>query len=586
MTKTTQSMTTTPHTAMQNNQTASLSLTSSSSRRAAKPAGAPVPLRIFSFLAGAALALSVCSAIGAPEPFYEGLGKHRMDITSDSPKAQRYFNQGMAFLYGFNHGAAIRSFKEAARLDPECAMAHWGIALASGPHINFPLVPPPAAELAWKELELARKHAAAATPVEQKLIEALGARYANPQPEDRSPLDVAYADAMRKVWQEFPNDADVGVLFAEAMMNLRPWDQWTPEGEEQPGTAEILATLDAVLNPLANHLYIHAVEASPHPERADAAAARLLTLQPGLAHNVHMPSHIDVRRGRWQAAVESNLKAVEADRRYRKVAGPPKGFLNVYTAHNRHMLAYAAMMSGQSQLALKHIRAMAKELPEEFLKEFALAVEGFAVMPMEVMIRFGKWDAILAEPDNYPDHMPFCRALHSAARAIAWAAKGNPAEARKDQAIFVERVKLVPKEATFGNNSAEAILAVAAQMVEGEILIREEKWDEGLAALRAAVKSEDALKYDEPPGWIVPVRHALGASLMKAGRFTEAEQVYRDDLARLPENGWSLFGLAQSLRAQAKDEAAAIEARFKKVWARADLEIPSSCMCQVLNSGK
>jgi tetratricopeptide (TPR) repeat protein len=381
-------------------------------------------LRLLSFAAGAALAFTVCSAFGAPEPFYKGLGEHKMVITTDSPKAQKYFNQGMAFLHGYNHAAAIRSFQEAVKLDPECAMAHWGISLASGPHINFPLVPPPAAELAWKELELARKHAAGATALEQKLITALGTRYANPQPADRSPLDRAYADAMRKVWQEHQDNADVGAFFAEAMMNLRPWDQWTPEGEEQPGTAEILATLDAVIilnpkHPLANHLYIHAVEASRHPERADAAADRLRNLQPGVAHNVHMPSHIDVRRGRWQAAIEANLKAVEADRRYRKLAGPTNGFLNVYTSHNRHMLAYAAMMTGQKKLALQHIRAMVKELPAAFLKEFASGAEGFAVQPMEVMVRFGMWDEILAEPDNYADYMPFCRALHYAMRAIA-----------------------------------------------------------------------------------------------------------------------------------------------------------------------
>ncbi len=548
-------------------------------------------LRLISFASGALLALSVCTAFGAPEPFYKGMGEHRMEITTDSPKAQRYFNQGMAFLHGYNHAAAIRSFQEAVKLDPECAMAHWAIALASGPHINFPMVPPPAAELAWKELELARQHAAGASKLEQQLITALGARYANPQPEDRSPLDKAYADAMRKVWQDHPDNADVGTFFAGAMMNLRPWDQWTPEGEEQPGTAEILATLDAVIklnpmHPLANHLCIHAMEASRTPERADAAADRLRNLQPGVAHNVHMPSHIDVRRGRWQAAIEANLKAVEADRAYRKIAGPSNGFLNVYTAHNRHMLAYAAMMTGQRKLAMQHIRAMVKELPEQFLKDFAAGAEGFAVMPMEVMVRFGMWDEILAEPDNYADYMPFCRALHFATRAIAHAAKGDPAAARKDQAIFLERCKAVKEDAVFGNNPAQTILAVAAQMVEGEILVREDKLDEGLAALRAAVKAEDALKYDEPPGWLIPVRHALGAFLMKAGRFAEAEQVYRDDLKRMPENGWSLYGLAQCLRAQSKDEAAAVEVRFQKVWAKADLKISSSCMCQVFHSGR
>lgn len=535
----------------------------------------------------AVISLAAASASGAAEPFYQGLGSHRMTVTTDSAEAQRYFNQGMAFLHGYNHGAAVRSFQAALQLDPECAMAHWGIAYASGPHINFPLVPPPAAKLAWEELELARNHAAQTSPLEQKLIAALGARYANPQPEDRTPLDRAYADAMRKVWQEHPGDDDVGALFAEAMMNLRPWDQWTREGQEQPGTAEIIATLDAVLklnpqHPLANHLYIHAVEASPNPGRADAAADRLRDLQPGLAHNVHMPSHIDVRRGRWQLAVETNIKAVAAAQRYHAVAGAPQGFLNMYNAHNRHMLAYAASMTGQSKLATQHIRAMVEELPESFLKDFAPAVEGFAVMPLEVMVRFGQWDAILAEPENYADYMPFCRAMHMAARAIAWAAKGDIAAARKDQAVLIERTKLVAKEATFGNNSALALLDVAAHMVEGEILIREGRLEDGFSALRVAVQAEDALKYDEPPGWLVPVRHALGASLVKAKRYAEAEQVYRDDLARLPENGWSLFGLAQSLRAQGKSDAAAVEQRFRAVWSKADLEIPSSCMCQQL----
>jgi tetratricopeptide (TPR) repeat protein len=527
--------------------------------------------------------------IAGPEPFYEGLGSHQLKVTTKSPKAQRYFNQGLAFLHGFNHSAAIRSFRAAIENDPECAMAHWGISFASGPHINFPLVPPAAAETAWKELQLAQEHAPATTMLEQQLIAALAKRYANPQPEDRSPLDRAYADAMREVWRDHRDDDDVGAFFAEAMMNLRPWDQWTPEGQEQPGTAEIVGTLDAVLkmnanHPLANHLYIHAVEASPNPGRADAAAERLRGLQPGMAHNAHMPTHIDVRRGRWHDAVASNLKAVNADRAYRQKAGPPKGFLNLYTAHNRHMLAYAAMMTGQSKLAMEHIRAMVREAPADFIKEY-VGMEGFAAMPMEVMVRFGRWDEILAEPDDYADHMPLSRAIHSAARAIAFAARNDTIAARKEQAILLKRAALVPKDEYFGNNLAASILAVATPMVEGEILVREAKLEEGLAALRTAVKAEDMLKYDEPPGWLIPVRHALGATLMRAGRYAEAEQVYRDDLARLPENGWSLRGLAQSLRSQSKNEAESVEARFQKVWAKADLEIPSSCLCQVLNDG-
>src|SRR5437762_10419135 len=360
-------------------------------------------MKSFRLFVALTVVLGGVDVLSAREPVFDGLGSYSRKITTAAPKAERYFNQGLGFYHGFNHGAAIRAFREAAKMDPKCAMAHWGIALANGPHINFPLVPPPAAEAAWKELQLAMQNADKAAPVEKALIEALSQRYANPQPEDRKPLDEAYAAAMREVWKQFPDDQDVGALFAEAMMDLRPWDQWTREGEPNPGTEEILATLDAVIklnpkHPFANHLYIHAVEASPNPERAIAAADRLRTLQPGLAHNVHMPSHIDIRIGQWLKAVDTNRKAVEADQRYRKIFGPPKGFLNVYIAHNRHMLAYAAMMTGQRDLAMKHIRAMVAEMPPDFLKENALQAEGFVAMPLEVMVRFGLWDEILAEP--------------------------------------------------------------------------------------------------------------------------------------------------------------------------------------------
>lgn len=527
------------------------------------------------------------TVVAAQEPLFEGLGAYTRKITTDSPKAARYFNQGLAFLHGFNHGAAIRAFQEAARLDPKCAMAHWGVALASGPHINYPLVPPPAAELAWKELQLAQQNADKASPVERALIEALSHRYANPQPEDRSPLDLAYADAMREVWKAHPTDPDVGAFFAEAMMDLRPWNQWTPEGEPQPGTDEILAALDAVLklnpkHPFANHLYIHAVEASRNPERADAAADRLRNLQPGLAHNVHMPSHIDIRRGRWQQAIDTNAKAVDADKRYRKIFGPPTGLLPVYAAHNRHMLAYGALMTGQREVAMKHVRAMVAELPAEWVKENAGFADGFVAVPLEVLVRFGRWDEILAEPANYPEGMLFTRALHHMARATALAAKGDAPGARKEQALFLEASKLVPKETPLGNNTAVVVLSLATHMLEGEILVAEGNVDAGVAELQVAVKEEDALKYDEPPAWMIPVRHSLGAVLMKAGRFAEAEQVYRDDLARLPDNGWSLFGLAESLRRQKKNEAeaAALQTKFQKTWAKADLKITTSCLCQ------
>jgi len=543
--------------------------------------------KTFHIIVWSMLTLAGFNLLAAKEPLYDGLGSYSRKVTTDSPEGQLYFDQGLGFLHGFNHRAAIRAFQQAAELDPECAMAHWGVALACGPHINSMAVPPPAAELAWKELELAEKNAGNASPVERALIDALAKRYANPQPEDRSGLDRAYADAMREVWKKYPKDPDVGAFFAEAMMNLRPWDQWTPDGKPQPGTDEIITTLDAVLilnpnHPLANHLYIHAVEASPNPERAIAAADRLRNLQPGLAHNVHMPSHIDIRTGQWLKAVDTNAKAVEADQRYRKIFGPPKGFLNVYIAHNRHMLAYAAMMTGQRDLAMKHIRAMVAEMPADFLTQNALQAEGNVAMPLEVMVRFGLWNKILAEPENYTDKMWFTRAFHHAARAIAYAAKGDTVNARKAQSVFVERAKLVPKEDFVSNNSCEALLAVAIPMVEGEILIAEGKTDSGIEQLHTAIQKEDALKYDEPPGWLIPVRHSLGAALMKQQRFAEAEQVYRDDLARLPENGWSLLGLAESLRKQKKnaDEVAQTQARFEKVWAKADLTITTSCLCQ------
>jgi tetratricopeptide (TPR) repeat protein len=544
-----------------------------------------IPFRLLVALAFAPALLAQDSA--APRfPIFDGLGAHTRKITTVSAEAQKYFDQGLNFYFGFNHGGAIRSFKEAARLDPACAMAHWGVALANGPHINFPLVPPPAAAEAWSELALAQQNSADATPAERVLITALAKRYASPQPDDRSSLDRAYADAMREAWKNFPSDADVAVLFAEAMMDLRPWDQWTAEGVAQPGTDEIIATLDAALkldinHPFANHLYIHAVEASPHPEHAVAAADRLRTLQPGLAHNVHMPSHIDIRVGHWAEAITANLKAVEAAHALRARNGPPKGLIVFYNAHDRHMLAYAAMMTGQRELALSQIRTMVAEIPEEVVKEFAQPSDGMIAMPYEVLLRFGLWDDVLAAPDH-PDYLPFTRAFRHAARGIAFAAKGDPKSARAEQAIYLEMAKLIPADQSLGNNTAAGVTAIATPMLEGEILVREGRFDAGLTKLREAVKAEDALKYDEPPGWILPVRHVLGASLMTAGRFAEAEQVYRDDLARLPDNGWALFGLARSLRLQRKNaaEVADLETRFQKTWAHANFELTSSCLCQ------
>jgi tetratricopeptide (TPR) repeat protein len=528
------------------------------------------------------LASGAAAAGDAPVPLFEGLGRHSRKVTTASPEAQRYFDQGLAFMYAFNHDEAIRAFRHAGELDPGCAMAFWGVAIANGPHINNPVVPEDRARAASEAVARAKTLAAGASPVERALVEALAARYALPSPEDRRPLDRAYADAMRKVWHAYPRDGDVGALFAESLADLRPWDLWTPDGNPQPGTEELLATLESVLaldaeNPLANHMLIHAVEASPHPERADRAADALRDLQPGLGHLVHMPSHIDVRRGRWQQAITANARAIAADGRY-TARSPDQGFYRLYMAHNHHMLTYAAMMTGQSALAIRTIREMVADIPEEFFQKNAFA-DGFKAMPLEVLMRFGRWDEVLAEP-ALPDYVPISRSLQHYARAVAHAAQGRVAEAEKEQAAFLEARTRVPKEATFGNNPGSDVLDVAEHLMRGEILSRAGKVDEGIAALREAAAREDKLRYDEPPDWIQPVRHALGAALLSAGRFAEAEAVFRQDLVKLPENGWGLYGLQRALRLQKKaGEAGATERRFDAVWKQADVQIKSACLC-------
>ena len=513
-------------------------------------------------------------------PRYEGLGSFKRKVTTAAPEAQAYFDQGLAFLYAFNHDEAIRAFRRASEIDPKCAMALWGLALANGPHINNMAVPPEREKAAFDALAMAR--GLSSSLVEKVLIEALSTRYADPQPADRAGLNQAYATAMRAAWKSYPKDADIGALFAESLANLRPWDLWLPNGQPQPGTEELVATVDAVLvldpkHPFANHLMIHAVEASPHPERADRASNVLRDLEPGLGHMVHMPSHIDVRRGRWQQAIEANAKAIEADRRYTAKA-PEQGFYRLYMSHNHHMLTYAAMMTGQSALALKTIREMVANIPLPFFKENPWA-DGLMAAPLEVLMRFGKWDEILATPE-FPEYVPISRSLQHYARAVSYAAKDDLPNAQQEQTAFLEARKRVAKEATFGNNPGSELLDVAENLMKGEILFRGGKVDEGLAAMREAVVREDRLRYDEPPDWLQPTRHALGAALLQAGRLPEAEAVFRSDLVKLPGNGWSQFGLARSLRLQKRPgEAAVIEKQFAKTWAKGDMKIKSACLC-------
>jgi tetratricopeptide (TPR) repeat protein len=517
------------------------------------------------------------------EPHFAKLGNHSRKVATTSAAAQEYFDQGLAFLYGFNHDEAIRSFEAAAAADPQCAMAYWGISAANGPHINNPKVDEAHAKAAWKALTKARELAANESAANQALIDALGKRYADPQPENRAPLDSAYADAMRKVWQAHPDDVDVGAITAEAIMDLRPWDQWTLAGKAQPGTEEVLGILNAVLakspkHPLAVHLLIHAVEASPHPEQADVAADRLRDLMPGLGHMVHMPSHIDVRRGRWQDAIIANEKAISADKAYRAVI-PQQGLYRIYMAHNHHMLAYAAMMQGQSLKAGATVKDLLASIPEEFIKAAPGAVDGFFSLPYELHVRFGQWDEMLAEPEPRKE-FPVSTILWHYGRGVALAAKGQVAPAKAEQEEFRKAVKQIPPTTVVGKNLAVSLFGVAGKMLDGEILYREGKIDEAIEALRDSAKREDRLRYIEPPDWIQPVRHALGAALMDAGRFAEAEQVYREDLVRYPNNGWSLYGLSQALKRQGKGaEALTVKLQFDKAWEHADIKLASSCFC-------
>ncbi len=521
-------------------------------------------------------------------PRLEGLGERRRPISQANAEGQKWFDQGLNLVYGFNHDESVKAFRHATAVSPECAMCFWGLAYALGPHINNPAVPPEVEKAASQAVKQSVALAAGASEVERALIEALSTRYADPQPKDRAPLDQAYAEAMRAVYAKHPHDADVAALTAEALMDLHPWDTYAADGTPKPWMPEILQLTEVALkleprHPLANHLYIHAVEASSDPSRGLGAADVLRELQPGLGHMVHMPSHIDVRTGNWEQAIDANRKAIAADEAYRAQV-PRQGFYSIYMVHNHQMLAYAAMMSGRSAEALQGMSTITSGIPPEFRKEAVALLDGYYAMPLEVLVRFGKWDDLLATPEFDPD-LPASRALRHAARGVAYAAKGDVAHALEEQAAFRAARARVPDGWVMGQNPMPAIFEVAEHLLAGEILYRQARdaasADQAFVELRKAVAAEDALRYDEPPDWILPTRHALGASLLRSRRFAEAEQVFREDLKKVPGNGWALLGLSQSLRFQGKKpEAAEVEQRFRAVWARADIEVHSACLCQ------
>jgi tetratricopeptide (TPR) repeat protein len=526
---------------------------------------------------------AIRAADDTPARLYDGLGTHTRTITTKSPEAHRYFNQGLIWMYAFNHDEAIRSFAMAAELDPDCAMAYWGVALCHGPHINNPVVPEQRAKWAWAALCKAAARKAGASPVERALIEALEHRYANPQPADRAPLDKAYADAMAQIWKQYPNDSDVGTLYAEALMDLRPWNQWHEDGSPNDGTDEVLSVLETVMamdpnNPGANHLYIHAVEASPDPARANAAADRLRNMVPASGHLVHMPSHIDVLTGRWAKAAVQNERAIAIDTAYREIS-PKQGFYRLYMFHNHHMLSFAAMMEGRGEVSIRAAREMIASVPLEFQRENAAMVDGYAIAPYDALKRFGRWDEILAAAPP-PDFLPITNTLWHFTRGVAFAAKGDIGGAIREQEAFEKRAKTIPVGAKMAISPAETMVGIARHMLDGEIEFRKGNTDQSVAALRKAIELEDSLNYMEPPEWVQPVRHTLGAVLLSSARYDEAEQVYREDLKKWPENGWSLWGLSRSLKGQGRTaEAADVDARLAKMWTRADVKLSTSCLC-------
>lgn len=516
-------------------------------------------------------------------PLFSGMGSHGRIVSTDAELAQKYFDQGLTWAYAFNHDEAIKSFREAARLDPKCAMAYWGISLCNGPHINNPVMTPEQSKAAWEAIEKATALIGHANETEAALIGALTKRYAKEAPEDRKALDEAYAAAMQVVYASNKEDADIGCLYAESLMDLQPWDLWAADGAAKGRTNEVLAVLEHAMqidprHPGACHLYIHAVEASPGPERANAAADVLRTGVPISGHLVHMPSHIDVQTGRWAMASDQNVAAIKADKAYRKVS-PKQGFNSVYMAHNHHFLAFSSMMEGRRNAALAAAKEMIAGVPPDFLAEQPQFIDPFMMIVHDVHKRFGEWDAILKLPE--PDaRLLVTVALHYFSRGIAYAAKGDTGAARQEQGKFREAVKRVPEDRVLAINPAHKVLAVAEHMLEGEIAFHEGKIEESVSTLRQGIEIEDTLLYMEPPEWIQSIRHTLGAVLVHEKRYAEAEAVYRQDLKNWPENPWSLLGLAKSLGGQGKTaEAAEAQKRFEKAWARADVKIASSCLC-------
>jgi tetratricopeptide (TPR) repeat protein len=507
-------------------------------------------------------------------PRLQNLGIHRFPVSTKVERAQLFMNQGLNLAYAFNHAEAGRAFAEAARLDPNLAMAYWGQALVLGPNINATMPPedePKAFAMAQKAVALKSK----ASLRERAYIDAIAARYTG-RPEDRQKADKAYVREMEKVIAAFPDDLDAQVLYSEALMDLMPWSYWTRDGQPHEGTKQIITSLERVLtkhksHPGALHLWIHLWEATDTPERAEAEADRLLPLMPGAGHIVHMPAHIYQRVGRHADVIRVNQLAAQADEDYIAQCKAQGLYPLGYYPHNLHFIWMGATSAGQKQLALDSARKLAGQVPHETLPTVPI-LQGFLVVPYWAMVRFEEWDAILN--DKGPQHQtPYTRAVWHYARAMALTALDRLDEANRELTMLRGLVDApeMKKEMTFSANSAFAVMRIAPEVVAGEIAAKRKDWDTAVSHLERAIRYEDALVYQEPHDWHAPVRQNLAAVLAAAGRLDEAETVYWEDLKRHAESGWSLEGLLAVLKTQGKTEQAAlVAARLKKAWRDSD----------------
>jgi tetratricopeptide (TPR) repeat protein len=543
-----------------------------------------LPRRAFGYglVAATVLALIPSTSVrGASAPLFDNIGDHHHPVTTSSPLAQKYFNQAMALMFNFNHTEAIRSFKAAQEADPKCAMAFWGEAVAYGPHVNAPMFPENVAP-ANAALSKAAGLAGGVSECELAYIEALATRYPAEPVDDRSSYDAAYADAMAKVAASYPDDHDAAVLHAEAIMDTMPWDYWQPSGQPKPAMQVAIATLEGVMlrQPMhsgANHLYIHAVEAGPSPHLAEAAADRLANAVPALGHLTHMPAHIYLRMGRYEDAIESNVRAVAADERYIASCLAQGFYPGVYYPHNVHFLWQAQLLTGRSAEAIGSARKVSDYANAALCGTPVVEAPRFRHLVLVTWARFGKWDEILAEPSPAADaEFVVDRAAWRYARALAQLARGNTEAAVAEGAAFQSEATsdAAAKAAENPYFPVRQVLKVAGHLIDGKIAEAKGDKEKMVAELTAAVDAQDKMPYMEPPFWFYSARQTLGAALLRAGDATGAEVAFRGDLKVFPRNSWGLLGLSESLKAQGREgDATSVEREFSAAWKHADTKL-------------